>query len=52
MRNLFDAAIAAQAQRITTDDRPDDTEITTLRASDLHAITPKTTPSRHVGLYP
>jgi predicted nucleic acid-binding protein len=51
MRNLLDAAIAAQAERITTGDRPDDTEITTLRATDLHVITPQTPPSRNVGLY-
>ncbi|NEA24769.1 AAA family ATPase [Actinomadura bangladeshensis] len=51
MRNLLDAAIAAQGERITTGDRPDDTEITTLRAADLHAVTPETPPSRNVGLY-
>lgn len=44
MRNLLDAAIAAQAQRITTGDRPDDTELTTLRAADLHPITPESPP--------
>ncbi|SNS28883.1 AAA family ATPase [Actinomadura mexicana] len=50
MRNLLDAAIAAQAQRITAGDRPDDTEITTLRAADLRPVTPETR-SKNVGLY-
>ncbi|MGI5421548.1 AAA family ATPase [Actinomadura luteofluorescens] len=50
MRNLLDAAIAGQAQRITAGDRPDDTEITTLRAADLRPVTPETR-SKNVGLY-
>lgn len=50
MRNLLDAAIAAQAQRITGGDRPDDAEITTLRAADLRPVTPETR-SKNVGLY-
>ncbi|GAA2281206.1 hypothetical protein GCM10010402_42570 [Actinomadura luteofluorescens] len=50
MRNLLDAAIARQAQRITAGDRPDDAEITTLRAADLRPVTPETR-SKNVGLY-
>lgn len=50
MRNLLDAAIASQARRITAGDRPDDAEITTLRAADLRPVTPETR-SKNVGLY-
>ncbi|WP_067456577.1 AAA family ATPase [Actinomadura macra] len=49
MRNLLDAAIAAQGQRLTSGDRPDDTEIITLRATDLQPAAPSSAAA--VGLY-
>ncbi|WP_165978382.1 hypothetical protein [Actinomadura darangshiensis] len=51
MRNLLDAAIASQAQRITAGERPEDAEVTTLRAADLRPFTPERPSSKDVGLY-
>ncbi|MDL4772590.1 AAA family ATPase [Actinomadura xylanilytica] len=49
MRNLLDAAIAAQAQRLTSGDRPANDEVVTLRAADLPSTAPGTA-DRH-GFY-
>ncbi|GAA2401099.1 hypothetical protein GCM10010191_05430 [Actinomadura vinacea] len=49
MRNLLDAAIAVQGERLTEGDRPDDGEITTLRAADLRPVTADE--PGNIGLY-
>nr|WP_236010085.1 AAA family ATPase [Actinomadura physcomitrii] len=49
MRNLLDAAVAAQSERLTASGAPSDTEIITLRADDLRATAP--TRDEATGLY-
>jgi SpoVK/Ycf46/Vps4 family AAA+-type ATPase len=49
MRNLLDAAVASQGERLTKGDRPDDDEVATLRAADLRSVTPDA--GGEVGLY-
>ncbi len=45
VRNVFEAAIARQAERLATVERPTDEQLTTLTAADV-AAPPPTTPSR------
>ncbi|WP_131739240.1 AAA family ATPase [Actinomadura roseirufa] len=49
MRNLLDAAIAAQGARLTSGDRPDDADIVTLRGTDVRP--PIAASLGDVGLY-
>ncbi|MFF0522925.1 AAA family ATPase [Actinomadura nitritigenes] len=50
MRNLLDAAVAAQSERLTASGSPSDTEIITLRAEDLRTAAPAS-PESATGLY-